>query len=168
MGMNTLINHYIQQLKDIQTSKNWVGNSYESVLKGLEEDLLFIRPKPDMHSVANIYSHVTFWREETILKIKTGKGSKSDDAEENWIPDEKLKQMGWEKIKTDYDTSLDEIIELLKNKEDSFLQEEYYDTDFKGSYTYSWLMDGMVHHDLYHLGQLGMIVKQVKKLEVRG
>jgi len=116
-----------------------------------------------MHSAAEIVSHLTLWRKETILKIKTGKGSKTDDSEENWLDNDRLRELGWRQLKTDYDNTLTELIALLQSKEDSFLEEQYYDIDFKGEYNYSFVIYGMIHHDLYHLGQLGLILKYLQQ-----
>ena len=160
--MNTLITHLVQQLQDIQEGKLWMGDSYLRKLNKIDDSLVFERPLPDLHSIAEIYSHVTLWRKEAILKIKTGTGSKTDDCEENWLPLDKLKAKGWATIKDEYDSSLKELIQLLQQKEDSFLDELYYDTDFKGNYPYSFLINGMLHHDIYHLGQLGIIIKYLK------
>ena len=160
--MNTLIKHIIEQLNDVQKGKLWIGSSYESKLNSVENNLVFIRPIKDMHSIAEIISHLTLWRNEAILKIKTGKGSKTDDCEENWPTNHKLRVKGWIKIKLEYDNSLSELIELLGDKDDGFLEEEYYDTDFKDKYGYRFLLDGMLHHDIYHLGQLGLIIKYLK------
>ena len=161
--MNTLINNIIEQLIEIQNGKIWIGSSYEKKLRGIVDSLVFTRPIKDLHSIAEIFSHVTLWRNEAILKIKTGKGSKTDDCEENWLTNEKLKAKGWDKIKSEYDNSLSELIDLLKEKNDEFLREEYYDTDFKGNYEYRFLINGMLHHDIYHLGQLGIIIKLLKE-----
>ncbi|AUP78594.1 DinB family protein [Flavivirga eckloniae] len=157
--MNTLINHIIEQLTEIQSGKIWIGSSYKSKLNSIDDHLVFISPIKDLHSIAEIISHLTLWRNEAILKIKTGKGSKTDDCEENWLTNEKLKVKGWTKIKSEYDNSLSELIDLLKEKNDEFLNETYYDTDFKGIYKYRFLLNGMLHHDIYHLGQLGIIIK---------
>ena len=161
--MNTLVNNLIEQLFEIQKGKVWIGRSYKNILNEIDEHSAFIRPLEDLHSVAEIISHLTLWRNEAILKIRTGKGSKTDDCEENWLTNERLKVKGWAKIKAEYDQSLSELTSLLKKKDDSFLNEEYYDTDFKGTYTYLFLMNGMLHHDIYHLGQLGIINKYLKK-----
>ncbi|GAA4270791.1 DinB family protein [Aquimarina gracilis] len=160
--MNTLINDIIEQLIEIQSGKIWIGSSYESKLKTIDDNLVFVRPIKDLHSIAEIISHLTLWRNEAILKIKTGKGSKTDDCEENWLTNEKLKVKGWAKIKAEYDHTLSEMIALLKEKDDKFLDQEYYDTDFKGNFRYSFLIRGMLHHDIYHLGQLGIIIKYLK------
>lgn len=161
--MNTLINHIIEQLNAIQNGKIWIGSSYETKLNKIDDHLVFTRPVSDLHSIAEIFSHLTLWRKEAILKIKTGRGSKTDDCVENWLPNEKLKIKGWKNIKQEYDKSLLELIDLLKEKDDEFLNEEYYDTDFKGVYRYSFLINGILHHDIYHLGQLGIIIKYLIK-----
>ena len=140
-----------------------MGPTYKRHLEGLDENLVFIRPLPDMHSVAEIISHLTLWRQETLLKIKTGKGSKTDACEENWLPNEILRNKGWEQLKSEYEQTLEELIELLERKDDSFLSEQYYDTDFKGYYPYEFVLNGMLHHDIYHLGQLGLIIKYLNK-----
>lgn len=136
-----------------------MGESYDRKLQKINESLVFTRPKEDLHSVAEIYSHISFWRVEAILKIRTGKGSKTEEDEGNWLSNEELEKKGWPRIKSEYDSSLSELIDLLRGKDDSFLDEEYYDTDFIGTYKYSFLINGILHHDIYHLGQLGIIVK---------
>ena len=160
--MNHVIQHLIAQYKEVQNGYLWMGGTYAKRLSEVEEEDFFVRPLPDLHSIAEIISHLTLWRQETILKIETGQGSKTDQCEENWLPNENLKPLGWAHLKKEYDSSLDRIIELLSNKDDSFLDEEYYDTDFKGHYPYSFVLNGMLHHDLYHLGQIGIIIKYLK------
>ncbi|MCK8521045.1 DinB family protein [Aquimarina sp. D1M17] len=161
--MKTLINHIIEQFVEIQSGKIWIGSSYNIKLSTVDENLVFINPIQGLHSIAEIISHLTLWRKETILKIKTGKGSKTDDCEENWLPNHKLKLLGWEYIISEYNKTLNELIDLLQSKNDDFLDNEYYDTDFKGNYKYSFVIKGMIHHDLYHLGQIGIIIKYLKE-----
>ena len=160
--MNSLINHIIEQLLEIQNGKIWIGSNYESKLEGVDNNLVFSRPLKDLHSIAELISHLTLWRHEAMLKIKTGKGNKTDDCEENWLTNDKLKTIGWSKIKSNYDKTLHDLIALLRLKNDDFLSEKYYDTDFKGYYTYKWLLNGMVQHDVYHLGQIGIVIKYLK------
>ena len=161
--MNDLIQNIITQFEEIQKGKPWMGSTYERKLKLVDETLFFKRPFADLHSVAEIISHLTLWRQETILKIKTGKGSKTDDCAENWLTNDILKPLGRENIISTYYQTQTDLIELLKAKNDDFLSEKYYDTDFKDFYTYDWLLRGMIQHDAYHLGQIGIIVKYLNK-----
>jgi len=165
IGMHTLINYIIQQLSEIQEGKVWVGSTYQRKLESINENNAFIRPLPKLHSVAEIISHLTTWQRETILKIKVGEGRLTDDSEENWFSNEKLREKGWAWILNEYEASLAELLALLKTKADSFLYEEYYDTDFKGNFPYSFVVNGMLHHSIYHLGQLGIIIKYLKQLD---
>jgi len=43
------------------------------------------------------------------------------------------------------------------------LNKLYYDTDFKGNFEYGFVINGILHLDIYHLGQLGIIIKYLKK-----
>lgn len=161
--MKYLIENIIQQLKDVQNGKLWIGSSFDSKLNPIDKKMVFLRPIENLHSIAEIISHLTLWRKESILKIKTGKGSKIDSCEDNWLANDKLKEWGWDNIKLEYDKTLSELIDLLKSKDDEFLNEIYYDTDYKGNYKYKFLINGMLHHDIYHLGQLGIIVRHLKE-----
>lgn len=161
--MNPLIQYTIAQFEEIQYGYPWVGSSFTSKLADVDEDLVFERPLENLHSVAEIISHLTFWRREALLKIKTGQGSKMDDDPENWLPNDILQLKGWDHIKKEYDDTLSELIALLEDKEDVFLSQMYYDTDYKGYYPYSFLINGMLHHDVYHLGQLGIVIKLLEK-----
>ncbi len=136
-----------------------MGTNFNKKLAHITQDSAFIRPKPNLHSVAEIISHLTTWRKETILKIETGEGSITDDTEENWLANDKLEEVGWDTILSSYRDTLSELIALLEIRDDSFLKEKYYDTDFKDYYEYRFVVYGMLHHDIYHLGQLGIIIK---------
>ncbi|HAS44601.1 MAG TPA: DinB family protein [Microscillaceae bacterium] len=160
---NLLIQYIVHQLQTVQNGQLWVGANYTLKLNQLHEQQMFTRPLPDLHSVAEIISHLTLWRNETILKIETGQGSKTDDCPENWLPNEVLEKLGWKQVRVNYEESLVEMVDLLKDKQDDFLQQMYYDTDFKGDYPYAFALNGMLHHDLYHLGQIGIIVKLLNK-----
>lgn len=163
--MKERIGDLVSQMTEIQNGKPWIGSNFSEKTITVSEKLFFKRPLKDMHSVAEIISHLTTWRRETLLKLKTGTGNLTDDHPSNWKDPDELKSLGRSKILEDYDKSLSEILEQLDGKSDGFLQDTYYDADFKGTYTYAWLLQGMLHHDIYHLGQIGYIVKFLRKSE---
>lgn len=161
--MNIILKHIIEQLKAIQNGRVWMGPNFARQLGKINESNAFTRPLPDMHSVAEILSHLTTWQKETIIKINTGAGSLTDDCEENWYTNETLKTKGWDSILKEYQESMTMLIELLATKEDRFLEEQYYDPDFKGDFPCAFVINGMLHHSIYHLGQLGLILKFLNK-----
>ncbi|MEA1786181.1 DinB family protein [Arenibacter sp. GZD96] len=160
--MRVLIQEISNQLLEIQEAKIWLGENFSKKLAMVDETEVFTRPLPNLHSIAEIISHLTIWRKETILKINNGKGSLIDNGEESWLTNDLLIEIGWKKILKEYKDSLLEVIALLENREDSFLVQKYYDNDFKGWHEYRFVLNGMLHHDIYHLGQLGIIIKLLK------
>ena len=70
----------------------------------------------------------------TILKIRTGEGSMTDDHPSNWQNNEELRKVGKNGILLKHTESLLELLDLLKQKNDTFLDETYFDTDFKNYY----------------------------------
>ena len=149
-------------MNEVHDGLIWAGSSYNKKLSQLKENELFVRPLPTVHSIAEIIAHCISWRKDAILKIKTGRGELTDSNPDNWRSNEELKTVGWENIREEDNSTLLELYELLQDKEDTFLNELYFDPEFKGNYPYSFLLEGMLHHDIYHLGQIGLIIKLLK------
>ncbi len=160
--LNPLISSLINQLQEIQSGNPWLGVNFEKKIKLLNEEGFFLKPN-ETHSVAEILSHLTVWRKDIIIKITTGQGSITDCDPSNWPNNEALKKLGWKNIIAEYKSTLATIIDLLKDKNDEFLNERYFDIDFKGSYSYSFALYGLLHHDIYHLGQIGILISMMEK-----
>ena len=163
--MKERINDLVSQMNEIQNGKPWIGSNFSKKMQLVSEEDFFRRPIKHMHSVAEIISHLTTWRRETLLKLETGSGYLTDDHPLNWKDPDTLRSLGKADIMADYNKSLSGILSFLEGKSDDFLQKTYYDGDFKGEFTYAWLLQGMMHHDIYHLGQIGYIVKFLKYSE---
>lgn len=160
--MKVLIENIIRQLQEIQEGKIWIGTNFHKKFTLISEEEAFKVVHKDTHTIAEIIAHLTIWRKETLLKIQIGKGNITDENRADWCENKGLKQIGWDNIKTDYENSLIKLIILLQSKNDAFLEEQYYDTDYKDYFEYQFLINGMLHHDLYHLGQLGLLIKILK------
>ena len=158
-----LIDHFIGQLSEIQNGRPWMGESFEKKLDSITNEEAFQKPGPAMHSVAEILAHLTAWNDDLILKITYGKGKLLDSDPQNWPDNETLWLSGWDQVREKYTESVRTVISLLSEKEDSFFGEKYSDQDFNGEYLYAFAMNGMLQHQVYHLGQLGIIIKMIKK-----
>ena len=163
MRQTAVINHTVQQLQEIHNGKLWMGDNFQKKIQSISSDDAFKRPLPNLHSPAELIAHLTVWRKDAILKIKEGKGQLLDSDPANWMSNSELMKIGWRQLIQEYEESLLAIVDLLQNKSDSFLEEKYEDQDFQGVYNYSFLINGILHHDLYHLGQLGIVIKLIKE-----
>ena len=159
--MRLLVTEIIQQFQNIHRGRNWFGQSYKTKLDDLDEKYYFQKPGPQVHSVAELISHTTAWRIDAVLKIETGKGELTELSDEDWPDLERLKAKGWEVIYDEYVDSVDSLIRLLETKDDNFLKTTYHDPEFGGEYPFSFTVFGILQHDLYHLGQLGLVCKML-------
>lgn len=160
---NILISNYIAQIKDVQNGKLWIGENFTKKIGAISEEEAFVKPNPNMHSVAEIISHLNVWLQDAIIKIEKGRGELLDSDPANWKPVEVLKPLGWEVLKNDFELYQRKVIALVENKSDDFLDMTYYDIDFKGDYPYRFLIEGVLHHNIYHLGQIGIILKLIRE-----
>ena len=140
-----------------------MGDAFEKKINSITEEEAFSRPLPNLHSPAELIAHLTAWRKDAILKISQGTGKITDSSPENWPSNEELKNTGWRELIQNYLDSLTDLIRLLNDKDDSFLEQQYYDQDYQAQYHYAFLINGLLHHDLYHLGQLGMVIKLIRQ-----
>lgn len=154
MNNNKLIQNIISQLLDIQERENWLDENFKKKIEGIREDKVFERPLPELHSIAELISHVLVWRVESIRKIKDMGANLTMDSPDNWRTNEQLKEVGWLNLKNEFYQSTYMLIEILEDKDDTFLKKKYRD-----GYSFKYLIEGLIHHDLYHLGQLGITVK---------
>lgn len=161
--MNARIKEITIQFHNLHRGRNWFGQSYQVKLQDLDEENYFQQPYPGVHSVAELIAHGTAWRKDVIHKISTGKGELTEANENDWPDLEGLKEKGWEAIFEEYLESVDSLIHLLKKEEDAFLEKLYYDPEFDGNYPLGFTIYGILQHDLYHLGQLGLVIRMLKE-----
>lgn len=83
----------------------------------------------------------------------------NDDSGNNWIPVEQLKTTGWQNLYNDFKKTQHELINLLQSKNDNFLEENLASTEHDKEY----YVAGLLHHDCYHMGQIGLILKWAKQ-----
>ena len=155
----TLINDYIQQLQDVLNEQIWLDENFDKKLSQVTEEEIFVRPIPEIHSVAELISHLHEWRLETLSRLKGNKQGFVEDDPRNWRTNDELKPVGWAVLKQKFYDSQQELIDFLKTKDDTYLEQKYPHYD----YTNKYLVQGMVQHDAYHLGQLGITIKLLKK-----
>lgn len=155
--MNSRISTLIDRQKAvIWAEEYWSGRTYGGTIDSLSGTDAFLRPHPGVHTVAELLSHVVEWRKDNIRKILGDRPEPLRMGDyRDWIPNADLKEKGWETLKGEFYASAEQLCELLQDKEDPFLDES--PQGLKG--TYHFLLDGLINHDIYHLGQIGLTLK---------
>ncbi|MBT8319702.1 MAG: DinB family protein [Gramella sp.] len=162
--MKKNIEEIIRTLSETFEGGPWYG---ESVMRKLENVPYVIGYKtcvPESHSVAQIVGHLIAWKSFAVEMLKGNKGYRLEvDSVNDWPNIDVNSREEWEELKRELVATQGEIYDLLNEKEDdSFLQEKVFGKD----YNFGYLLKGLVQHDIYHIGQIGLIESQLKKKEV--
>ena len=153
--MAVLMESYIAQIKDLESAETWLDETFDKKLKGINDKNAFTRPINDLHSVAEIISHLIEWRKSLLSIFKTGKRTVSMDSPENWKTNEELKKESWKDLLKKLKATQKDIISFLSEKDDKWLKQK----KPGGKDTFEYYVIGLIQHDVYHLGQIGIVRK---------
>jgi uncharacterized damage-inducible protein DinB len=154
-----MINTYITHLNQLYEKGAWFGDTYLEKLADVTEEEAFRQPAPGVHSIAELVSHVIYWRSPIIKKLTGVKNYQASvDNPENWLSPEQLKARGWKKLLKEFDDSQKKLTSLLKSAKPEFFKEEY-----SPGNSWQYVTEGIIQHDIYHLGQLGLVKKMIRR-----
>lgn len=143
-------NIIIDTLKDVYNGSPWHGPSITNVLSKLSEDKLNDKIGSG-HSIVELILHMVAWRTFVIKKLRGDHGYDVGD-EANFPNGSSLKD-----ALRQLDNSQTELIDAIIHFDPQKLNDEVPGK----KYSYHKMIAGITHHDLYHLGQIIMITKQL-------
>ncbi len=149
-----LLKNIIRQLTEIQDGSLWFDQSFKEKIEPLSDSEAFYRPIPQVHSVAEHISHILEWRKECLLRFK-GQRTELMHSPDDWKDNDTLSKIGWVNLKNLFYESTVTLIKALENQDDIYLETMFADTN----YNFHYLIEGIIQHDLYHLGQIGITIK---------
>lgn len=158
MKMKREILNLIRQLESSYDGRPWYGESLLQKLEGIGPKEAFAVPVPGVHCIAQVVAHILVWRRVLAGRLSKKPGFKVEiDSAEDWPPVAVLQEKGWEQILTELADNQRELISLLSSAPDDLP-----DTVFSGASTYRDLIEGILQHDVYHSGQIGLLLSVIK------
>lgn len=146
---------FIRQLQCVWGGGSWQGENWRDKLADVTNENAFIQPVVTMHSIAEIVWHCLYWRTVVIRRLEGDHDFRTRTVTQlNFQSCDILQSMGWSELFEQFKDTQRRLIELLSKRRDDFLDEAY-----EPGHSYSHLMEGIIHHDLYHLGQVGLVRK---------
>jgi uncharacterized damage-inducible protein DinB len=153
--MNKEIQFIIRNLENTLDGDPWFGRPVYSILREVDTTIAFKKPDAGSHSLMDLLYHMHTWAEFTLKRIE--KDKINDLAA--------FEKMDWREIDPeihDWDEGLaafiatnQQIIALLQEKDDAFLNEI---VDYR-QYNFRFLLNGLIQHNIYHLGQVAYLRK---------
>ena len=159
MLMNKEILAIVDQLKDAYEGDPWWGRNASTLLGEVDERIATEKPY-GQHSVLELVWHMINWKEFAISRLHEIDGKDLHYFETNdWRhldhAHKSLWHQGVERLRYVHN----ELVGLLEQQSDELLDQNVAER----SYSYRKLLNGVLQHDIYHLGQIAYIVKMVRK-----
>ena len=153
--MNKEIQSIIRRIENITSGEPWFGRAVYIILEEVDAKKAYTKPDNTEHSMIEILYHMITWAGFTLKRIE-----RDDDMDlaafekMDWrIIDPKTHT--WKKGLTEFKSIHKKIIQLLNKKDDAFLKEI---VDYR-NYNFRFLLNGMMEHNIYHLGQIAYLKK---------
>lgn len=130
----------------------WHGPTVREVLQNVKATHAHDRAGAS-HSIAELVLHMASWRQFAIRRL-LGDGAYEVSPEMNFPS---VANRSWEEAKEQLEESQRELIKAARAFPEDRLGELVPSSSYK--YTYYTLLHGIMHHDLYHIGQIQLILK---------
>lgn len=160
--MTQELEYFTNQFQSVYIGPNWIGDSILSVLDNLPAQIAFQKPPGNRHSIAEILKHMMVWK---FLLVNRLSGDNIYDVDQEQSFDTSIyggaTLEAFKKLLSDIDDCQRELISLLQKAKPEILH-----TEVAGrNYTMEYLINGVLQHDIYHLGQLAFLKKQLLQLQ---
>jgi uncharacterized damage-inducible protein DinB len=149
--MKTETEKIITLLKRTFEAGAWHGPSVKEALQGIDSETATKR-LPNTHSIIELVAHMIAWRRYVLHRL-AGNNSFVVNDEMNFP-----KREDWETLLNELEESQKELLEAVRIMPVYKLAELVPLSE--QNYTYYTLLNGIIHHDVYHAGQI-MLIKKV-------
>ena len=130
----------------------WYGPTVREVLAQVTPELAHVRAGKT-HSIVELVLHMTAWRKFAASRL-SGNNDFQVSEQANFPS---AKSISWEQAVQDLETSQKNLEEAVSNFEEAKLGDLVPATSHK--YTYYTLLHGIIHHDIYHAGQIQLLIR---------
>ena len=143
------------QIETTYKGDSWHGPNLVNTLKGIDYKQAMKRPIKERHTIWELTDHTVFWIEEVWKAVKNIEATEPD-FEHNW-PEMGATEEEWRQSVARLEAAVNMLLDALAEWRDEQLYEKVPGHD----YTFKQMLHGMVHHNLYHAGQINLLRDKV-------
>ena len=156
--MNKETQYIIKTFESTLSGQPWFGRAVYEILGEANETKVSTKPNGTEHSMLELVWHMNTWAEFTLgaVENRSAEDMKKIEANDWRAIDPKLHtwKKGIEQLKATHNN----IIALLKQKkDDDYLK----DIVPNREYNFRFLLNGLMQHNIYHLGQIAYLKKML-------
>ena len=154
--MNNELKMYAAQLNENFAGEPWFGRNIQAILKEINEDIASQKPN-GQHSMLELLYHMINWRLFTINRLEKSSATVKSFEENDWqVLDHQDKSL-WQKGIDQLNDTQQRLLNLINTMKDEDLQSPVHERDYENR----TLINGIIQHDIYHLGQIAYIKKML-------
>jgi uncharacterized damage-inducible protein DinB len=149
------IERIVDQLQRAFDGRAWHGAPVMALLAEVDAGQAAARPLKERHTIWELVLHINAWRDK-VRRVLGGEEMESLPDEEDWPPIDDTDEAAWAKTVEKLKRVHDELIEAVSGFSESRMGEIVPGA----SYSFYNMLHGLVHHDLYHAGQIAILRKK--------
>jgi len=154
----TEIERILDQLKRAYEGNAWHGPSVLEVLAGVTAAQAHARPLANGHTIYELVRHIAVWEDVGRRRLQGDPADVEISSPDDWPPPDDTSEAAWEGAKAALDRGHRALAEAISKVPESRVNEPVYE----GKSSVYVTLHGVIHHDLYHAGQIAMLKKALK------
>jgi uncharacterized damage-inducible protein DinB len=157
------IDDFADQARRILDGDPWYGAPIVAVLDGITHDQAAQRVLPQGHTIWELVCHLTSWTREVNRRLIQGDWREPADGDWPTPPDPTAGN--WRSAMARLEEAHRSLISTLESFPASRLDEKLGDERNPAmgtGQTFAQMLHGLLQHDAYHLGQIGILKKGVR------
>ncbi|MBU0507709.1 DinB family protein [bacterium] len=132
----------------------WHGPAVMELLKDMSAATALARPLTNVHTIWELVLHMATWKDVARWRLEGNEKVPGD--EENFPPVTDTSENAWHAARERLNTAHNKLKEAVTAAADAKLEEEI---PAGGGLTHFVRLHGVIHHDLYHAGQIAILKK---------
>jgi len=152
-----------EQVRLAHAGTPWHGAPVADNLEGITAELAASRPVPEAHSVWEIVLHMTAWTREVSRRLD-GAAPRAP-AEGDWPAVGRVSEAAWLRVRDALRGAHAELAAAAARFPESRWSERIggeLDLPLGTGVTFAAMLVGLVQHDAYHSGQVGLLRKALR------
>ncbi len=144
------------KIDEVYNGDPWYGGSIKKILLSVDPKIVLLKQTENSHNIAELLAHIIGWREFVLSRLTGNHEFKIEQDESfNWKRLDKNENTTWQNLLNKLEKNQKEILKIMDEKDDNFLNESVSGRNYKMEY----LIEGIILHDIYHLGQISLLNK---------
>jgi uncharacterized damage-inducible protein DinB len=155
---------FIDQTHRITSGDPWYGDAILTVLAGVTHEQAAARPIPNAHSIWELVLHMQSWVREVTRRLQVGRWQEPADGD--WPKPPSPSADNWRKAVAELEQAHRGLLAALETFPEQRLGEQLGQERNQALGTgvsYAQMLHGILQHDAYHLGQIGLLRKAQKQ-----